>query len=541
MNKAITFLLLIFFITTENIWGTQQIETVVYPSEDEIAEALSLGEISVEQFFILTELITNRVEPTSFLLEQIPQTLLRIDTINVSAEKPNQIQYFLSKKHKNIPQVTIRNRYSSYLDENGSTRYQSSLNYKKEQFHLNLILKKEYSGRERFTRRYIAFTSTDKQHNVIVGNFSKRFGLGGIIGYRGKLVSYSDELSSESLLFPDYGGFNGLYTQTNFKNNSLTSVISFNRDANLSVFTKALMLNHKNKNLPSIIIGFHELKNRDINEKFNDLKTSLYKKLEYSNGQISTELIAEFNKQQNSSAVLLEGKHKTNKLYLTYALWNYGESFLNISGGSKTSLISEYVEIENMRYEMLSKRSDQTGGLVKSQVRFASNWQVDVASLYSFKNSDTTEMQLFTQLSRKFQTSTKLSVDFLYRNKERIETDSDRPQKKIQSRLMLVYRQDNFYVRNYISFLNKTDEPTYVGYFSEIKHRSDNYGAIHLWLNFSRMNIESNQLDYFYGFLKNEIPMYNSLYLSFKLSHRYNRSATDKHLNQFSIDMSWQI
>ncbi len=541
MKKTFTFLLFLLLFSTEIIWGSQQIETVVFPSEDEIAEAFYLGEINFEQFQILTELIDNQIEPTSFLLDEIPNTLLRVDTISTESYKPIQVRYFIDNSDKKYAHVTIKNRYASYLDENASSRYQSSINYTQEQFKLNVILKKEFSGRERITRRYISFTPVGSKDNIIVGNFTKRFGLGGIIGYRGKLLSYSDNINTESLMFPDYGGFNGVYTLTNFYNNTFESVSSFNRDDNFSILTNAVMINYKSKNIPSLIVGFHSLKNKDIHENFYDMKTSLYKNFKYSNGYFKTELVAEFNKQNNSSAILFDGKHRSKHFYITYALWNYGEAFLNITGGSKTSLIAEHVVIENIQDTILSKRSNQTGGMLKTQIQLNQKWQVDLASIYSFKNSDTTEMQIFTQLSRKITTSTKLSVDFLFRNKERNVITDFISQKKMQSRLMLVQQTEQIYFRNYVLTLQKTDEPLYIGFFSEVKFHSHDYGLIHLWLNFSRVNMNTNKLDYFYGFIKNEIPVHNSFFISFKLSHRYNRSAADKHRNQFSIDASWQI
>ncbi len=503
MKLKLTLFLFIIFLSTECIWGSQQIETVVFPSEDEIAEAFSLGEISFEQFIVLTELIANQVEPNSFLLEEIPYSLLRFDTLPANPTPTSQEEYFLHQKtiKQNSTEVLIKNQFASYIAEDASSRYQSSIYYTGEQFNYNFILKKEFSGRERFTRRYISFTPTDKRLHITVGNFTKRFGLGGVIGYRGKLLSYSDEIDSESFLFPDYGGFNGVYLLNQMKNYEIHGLTSYSRNDEFSFLTSAIFVQPKSL-LPSLIVGWHEIKNRNLHTKFNDVKTSLYKKVKYLRGFISAEAIADFNNQNNSTALIVDGKHKTKQFYITYSFWNYGDAFLNISGGSKTSLISERVELENLQYDFLSKRSNQTGGLLKSKLQISNNWQADLALISSFKNSDTTEFQVFSQLSRKIQTSTKLSFDFLYRNKERNEINNYSPEKKYQSRFMLVHQTDNYYFRNYLLVLDKTDEPTYIGIFSEVKLRTTNYGKVHLWINMSRFNRDTNHLDYFYTFIK---------------------------------------
>jgi len=45
----------------------------------------------------------------------------------------------------------------------------------------------------------------------MVGSFTARLGLGTLFGYRGKLMSCSDKINIESLAYPDYGGYNGMY------------------------------------------------------------------------------------------------------------------------------------------------------------------------------------------------------------------------------------------------------------------------------------------------------------------------------------------
>ncbi len=538
MKYLCTGLILFFIISTEICWGVQQIETIVFPSEDEIVEALILGEISIEQFYILTEIISTGVIQSSFLLDEIPTSLFRVDT---TISQNNQTKYFITSVNKKSAFVTIQNRYTSYLNENASTRMQSSVRFDKDDFDFNIILRKEFSGRERFVRRSIAFKPVGNSYSLIVGNFSKRFGLGGVIGYRGKLLSYSDEIDSESLLFPDYGGFNGLYVLKTFDNDTLETVFSYNRDEDFSVFTNSFMYTHEK--FPSVIISLNEIKNRMNNKKFSDLKTSFYKRYKYKSGEISTELVTEFNKKNNSIAFLIDGKHKTIKQYIKYSFWKYGKAFVDISGGSKTSLISEkvYLDTDSVNYMVSSKRSDQIGGLLKQKISLSHQWNIDVASLYSFKNSDTTELQFYGEVLRKIKSKKSLSIDFLFRRKVRNTDNLSTPFDKTQYRLLFIYAPEKLYVRTYLSYIDKTEELSYSGIFSELKYRSNNFGLIHLWLNINRLNYHTNQLDYFYGFLKNQINLYNSLSLSFKISHRYNRLTTDKYQNQFSIDVKWKL
>ena len=529
-------LIVILLFPISPIWGTQQIETILFPSEDEIAEAFYLGEISLEQYLILTELISNGVENASFLLDEIPQSLLKIDTTD-----EYQAKYFIESHRDKTTHFLISNRYASYIEENSRYRNQTSCSYTSQDFLGHLTVKREFSNRQRFTRRYIAYSPENKNYKLIVGNFVKQFGLGGVIGYSGKMLSYSDEVNTESFLFPDYGGFNGLYGQIINDKIGVQTVTSFNRNNEYSLMTFGLSLQPNSKLLPSVITAYNSFENKVVSKSFDDIKLSLYKKFNYTNGNIAIEFGQSINEQKNSTFFLSDGVYKTNRIKIRYGAWNYNSSFFNFSGGGKTSLISEYQYIKSIDYTMLNKRTNQTGAILKSQIPLANSWQLDIAGLYAYKNVDTTETELYGQVTKELNNSLSFSVDLLQRIKTRIETEDGTSETKTQSRFKCRYQTKKLYIRNYFSVLHYTDEPTYTGYFSEIKINSTHYGTIQFWLNASRFNMTTKQLDYIYAFIKNEIEIQKTISIGFKLSHSYNRHAAKQNSNQFSCDVSWQI
>ena len=528
------FLLFICITPNSLVWGSQQIETIQFPSEDEIAEAYNLGEINLEQFLILTELISNGIENTSFLLDEIPQSLLKFDTTNLE-------QSFISLQSSRTPHFLLQNQYASYIEEDTRYRNQSSVTYTNKELLAQVTIKREYLDRERFTRRFIAYNPEDKNYNFIFGNFIKRFGLGGLIGYRGKVLSYTDVINKESLLFPDFGGFNGLYFQSKNKALNFEFVTSYNRNAEYSLLTSGTNIELQNSIYPSLITAVNKFKNKLIDKNFDDLKISLYKKFDLKNVSTSFEIGESFNKQKNSYFILSDGLYSASQVKLRYSFWSYGDSFYNFSGGGKTSVISEYEYIESIDYNMLNKRSNQTGAILKSQFALSYDLLLDIATLYAYKNKDSTETELYGQLSKSFVPSLELSVDFLHRIKIRLESMNDVPQKKTQSRFKMKYENNNMYVRNFLSVLKYADSVTYAGFFTDIKLHTANYGIVQLWLNASHFNTTTHQLDYFYAFIRNEFEIQKTISFAFKVSHSYNRTATTRNSNQFSFDISWRI
>ncbi|MEE8404199.1 MAG: hypothetical protein V3S17_02285, partial [candidate division Zixibacteria bacterium] len=219
--------------------------TIVYTSEDELQEAFLNGEIDFVQLITMIELIRFGIDSTryylfdeipnlSFILgkEQLPQPKLR---------EQQQLAFISSAEPSNRIAAVLSHSFSRKLIEGSKSRYRTSLKLRGYNgFEATIRLHREYSGSERIVYRNLKYTSRkNKLKSIVLGSFTKRLGLGTVLGYRGNILDYSTRIDSESLLFPDYGGYNGL--NLNFETHNIGSelVVSYLQDSTYSLTTLA--------------------------------------------------------------------------------------------------------------------------------------------------------------------------------------------------------------------------------------------------------------------------------------------------------------
>ena len=543
MNKfrALIFIILLFLFGGVN--ASQQLETVVYPSEDEIREAFELGEISYEQYIILLELIINGIDEHSlYLLDEIPITFTASDK-SLQSELDNNVKPFLEIKKSSDTRLLIKHRFASYIEDDASSKYQTSFRYSYGLIDSELKIRREYSGRERVIRRFVTFSDlSNSLKQFTLGNYSKRFGLGALFGYHGKMISFSEQIDRESFLFPDYGGYNGLYSKWKISPGVLESLYSINHDSLNSVSSFGLSLkNERNKSQTALIVGFNKIKNRINNKSILDFKTSLFNRFEKKFWYISTEFAFNRYKENQATAIIAEGAYSHSTAKVSYAFWHYGNSYLDLSSGSKTSLISEKIYLDEIQYDFFSRRVGQTGGVIKTNFQIDDKIDGSFSLLHANKNSDSTETEIFWQIAHGLTEHITFSADVLNRIKIRRESDADNNQTKTKYRLQMKYRTGQISCRSYLLYTKYDNQDDKYGFFSEVRYKSTNYGNTHFWFNLGQFDRHRSQINYLYLFVKNEKNISDYIKLGFKFSHRYDRSASNKYENQFSIDLSYRL
>jgi hypothetical protein len=197
----------------------QGLSTVVIPSEDELYEALILGEIDYEQYVLLKEILLIGIDSSNIhLLDEIPNLSWfgpgppgRVDSLSTEQETPFCTKGSFGKGFR----VQVDNRYYRELEASG--RYRNNLAVllsPNSHLRASCKLQRDLGGQERIVSRQVRFHSEDGLvRELTLGSDARRLGLGTVFGYRGKLFEFSHELDEESFLFPDYGGSNGLYTR----------------------------------------------------------------------------------------------------------------------------------------------------------------------------------------------------------------------------------------------------------------------------------------------------------------------------------------
>ena len=159
----------------------------VFPSEDELLEALNEGAIDYDLYRALREIAQHGIDSGNvYLLDLVPNLSYFRRTAGSLQNENEEIQKrpFVRDPGTARPTGTIQYRYQERLgDEEGSLyRLRGRYRFGKALF-LSFGVNRELSGRERFVGRRLEYRpSHNALRRVVWGTYSCRFGLGTVLG-----------------------------------------------------------------------------------------------------------------------------------------------------------------------------------------------------------------------------------------------------------------------------------------------------------------------------------------------------------------------
>lgn len=512
----------------------------MYPSEDELLEALRLGEIDFRQYLILQEVIVHGIDSADYhLLDEIPNLsffLTNQKSMATSLEKEQAASFSKPADKTGRTEGTFGYQYYQELEQEGQARYRNSvLLHFRNHFEVAFKLHREFSGRERFVSRWLAYkNTTGRLKEVRLGSFSQRLGLGTIFGYRGKLLEFSDELDEESFLFPDYGGYNGVYSRLGFNRVEIEALSSVNRDANHALISAGGMVSLAKSPLrPGVIVGVSYLKNRNTGKRFHDINYGFSSRYRYYDSYLSFELCAQGGERSSWGGFVAEGRHHFGLAEIKYAGWVYDDNYLDLTGGSKAGNLHHTDTLDKVDLVYSDKRSGQEGGMLKSIVLLNKELEMVNSLMYAGRNRDTANFQFLSGLVKKLNQRIEIRLDYLNKTKKRVQDKIDR-RTRIETRI----RTGNMSARSYITHNTKSGRSDHVSLFLNFRYRSAKVGSVEIWSNLARFDLKDAVIDYWYAYVKSEQQVFSSLTAAVKMSHRYDRSSEQKHYTVVSLEVN---
>ncbi|MDZ4724467.1 MAG: hypothetical protein SGI97_11310 [candidate division Zixibacteria bacterium] len=541
--------LLSFLFISETIFA-QGLSLDVYPSEDELLEAFLSGEIDYEQYLLIQEIQLFGVDSShSYLLHQIPNLGLsqRYFQGRTTSREADQETGFVAPVVPGTGKLAYR--YSEQLNENETGRYRfSGFVNLSEHWQAKGQLYKEYSGVERVTFRSFEYHDTRSVHTVKIGNFIEQFGLGSIIGYRGKLFQYSDKLDDESILFPDFGGFNGLYIAALADDVASEAMISYNRGAEHTLLTFGTIASRKINDLTTgLQFGLNHLADRRVGHNrqtataFNNSKLGLTGHFDYPSGYTALELTGQAGSINDrggyvtDGAALVEGIHQNERIQFQYAGWFYGDRWQDLSGGGRSAPLRHTTTLDSVDFEFSDKRKDQKGALLKGIVSPSENYQI-ISSLHGAGyNADTSLTQIGLGLIRKLNPDFSLRVDYLgtMRTGQTLTDDEESFVQtfQIESR----WGHPRWSVRQRVSYRSNNAKQT-VGLFAHVRYMPAPALTFDLWTNFS--SIDEVGIQRANGYFRSEFSLFNSLRAALKLGHTYASNSVKKNQGVATFELT---
>jgi hypothetical protein len=518
--------------------SAQDISTAVYPSEDEILRAFEQGRLDIERARRLQELVQYGMSAgTLFLLDEIPNLIyVPSEDRPLQSDLQAEQQSAFVGRATTVRRARIIYRVSNELEDDTRSRYRLSVRLKPGRpWDALARIHKEYSGRERLTERRIRYTSaTGLLRTAIIGNYATRFGLGLVTGYRGKLVGFDRTLSSESLLYPDFGGFNGALVELGWSEVSLSTAVTAVRDSAIGISGAAACLAKSAGALrPSIQTAAVRVYNRRNGAESKLAYVSLAARNTYHRNHWAAELAVQFG-DDRSGAFVAEGRHRFEEAELRFAGWIYGDRYRTFLTGSKSSSLSRTVEDEALGLKYRESRTGQAGAYFRTISDVGPRWRLIGSALFAGFDRDTTLVQALAGVESRVSQTLTVRGDILLKERRK-SGSSEHYRLSRQCRLESRAQLPNFKVRSYIGYTDDTNEENYWSWFARGTYRFGSGMNLSAWLNVSR--IRSGQCEYWYAFLRQQQALSDSFSAAARVSHRFNRSANEKHLTMVTVEV----
>lgn len=81
-------------------------------------------------------------------------------------------------------------------------------------------------------------------------------------------------------------------------------------------------------------------------------------------------------------------------------------------------------------------------------------------------------------------------------------------------------------MRSFWGYIENYAGEKYLSFLFRGKLRNKIFKEIEFWVNFSRINIETSNIDYFYGYIKEMVDITKTVSLAIQYRFRYNREFT---------------
>jgi hypothetical protein len=531
---------------TPDVGDAQELSTEVFPSEDELLQALYTGEIGYTHYVILREIAQHGLDSTnSFLLDEIPNLAwFQTDSLAIRGvlQTDQKLPFTKARRESTGKIGTVIYRHYQMLQEEDQSRYRLSANLRlADNWQSSFKIHREYTGNERLVSRVISYDGrTGFLRKLKVGSYVARLGLGTVFGYRGKLFDYSGRLDGETLLFPDFGGFNGVYARATTGSLQYQGLGSYSRDSSHSLLSVGVMASDNcGRFRPGLILGVNRLSHRFNRGSLWDLKAGLHSHLEYNGGYNGSELTAQTGANRFAVALLTEGRHRFELAEIRYAGWVYGDRFLDLTSGSKAGGISHYTDLEEVDFRFNGRRAGQEGLLFKTIVQLANDWKLSNGVILAVRNSDTVNIELLSSVSRRLTPSVTTRLDYLARERKRCGLDGAARDRDQRARLECRIKSGNLSIRTYIAYTVDRAEGDYVALFGALKCQVSGFGKVEVWSNLGR--IRDGDVEYWYMYLRNEQVLSNNLFFAVKLADTFRGDRYDKNEPVVSFELRARI
>ena len=479
----------------------QELTNDLVENEDDLRAALEQGEITREQYEFLVELLAiGLAEQHLHWLDLIPN-LTHFDSpfaVRLSSLQQQQRGAFATTK------PSMRSRYTSRvavcLDASDRVSYVQDLALALDShWRTEVTVRRTLEGRERFTQRSLGYFGNGRVRELCVGNYSRRLGLGVAVGHAAKRLGFDSTLSRESFLFPDRGGYNGLYTRTRLGAWRVESMASFNRDSTYAMTTLATgATRRRGRWRPGVILASSNLVHRANDSRLHDLKTSLVSEHVWHGTAVKFEACQQWADFAGPAAAVVEVAHRNRNSQILLAGWVYGDRLIDLTVGAKASRLPQAKLRWGTGLALPSHRLGQEGVMLRTLVDISPRWQLVNSLIYAGRNATSHNLEWLPAVVYRPSEHTTWRCDYLGRTRARGPGTPDREARR-RWRVQGAHTTEALAIRSHLTYNTADDRSDYLSLQINIQTFGWERTRVKLSSNLSRWNAVSHRIEYWYS------------------------------------------
>ncbi len=512
----------------------------VYPSDEELFDAYVRGDIDYTTYQNLLDLLESGIDSSNlYLLEEIPNLNYFTDNRlkDYQGLEKEQSEAFISggSSFRGKPTGTFVIKRYQDLDEtaSGSNRYIIRSAVAPGWSFQGRMNEDTGQNREWLERSLVYRGDQGLIKKMAIGNFPARYGLGLSVGYRGRVLNKNFVKWHDFFLYPDNGGFNGVYIEAGRSRDAVKLMVHNDRNDSVRVQTVAASLMRRFRALKlEGIFTASEISNSQLQSKYSWYQVGSFVKYQKDPLVFGMELAFPQKSNELIGAVLMESEYRTKAVTLLMSFWKYSNDYLNLTGGGRSGPYSRAAFIDTVDFHYHDRRSDQAGILFKGVSALIDK----ISYHFSFSTSgrDRYLRYLSAQSGVDWAVSNGSVVRIEYRYRDQNDSTGQEYDHQVRTELKTEVR--GISARTYLGYDFDRQGNKYLSYFVRARRSFRGLGETELWLNAAKINMKSGKLDYLYSYLREGIAIIKNFEMAVKYSYRYSRALAVRNSSHLYLE-----
>lgn len=400
----------------------------------------------------------------------------------------------------------------------------------------------DYSHRRTWYRRSIEYRirpDSSQSYALILGSYRAQFALGLIYGYRGQLLAQADDPTrTESLLYPDYSGGNGVMAIAERAEGQYLFVFDVDRNPSFEKKYAGLSIPFRaGRFAVRMSGGWGKITNLTEGSPLEVSLLSIAAMYGDDNVSIAGEVATDVNDCRRPAAAAGRVSWRKGRVFLRGEGWFYENTFPSYFTGALSSRRSRTVYVEEIDFSYGDRYRGERGVVVGSTVRMTSRTTMRTALMYAGRGFDDDRIEARLGIKRRLNRNFRVGMD-LYLRGDHLYSDNE-----TQRRVQFELAESGDGIRNRIVIGRRLytygEHDDYLIVLESGVQGA--WGRVLASCKFDRLRPEKWANQYTYVTVQYQVDIGGGIGSYVKYSYRYDRDNPGSSYGIFRWDVRWVI